>query len=78
VTSTNGRKPARKPRRPRPYRDSALTYAVLGLAVVVVAFATGSGVLKSVAGGLSAFLLATAYTWWRLRQRERAPERQSQ
>ena len=76
--SANGRKPARKPRPPRPYRDSVLTYAVLGLAVVVVAFATGSGIVKSLAGGVAAFALATAYTWWRLRQRERATERQSQ
>jgi hypothetical protein len=37
----------------------------------VVAYATGSGILKALAGGVSAFVLATAYGWWRLRQRER-------
>jgi len=37
----------------------------------VIAYATGSGLLKSVSGGIVAFVLATAYTWWRMRTRER-------
>jgi hypothetical protein len=45
--------------------------------VFVIAFATGSGLLKSLVGGASAFVLATAYTWWRMRVREREAERQS-
>ena len=75
MSSENGRDPARR-RSSHPYRDSALAYAALGAVVVIVAYATGSGLLKSFAGGTLAFLLATAWTWWRMRSRERAPERQ--
>jgi hypothetical protein len=39
--------------------------------VVVIAYATGSSLLRSLVGGAAAFLLATAWTWWRLRARER-------
>jgi Flp pilus assembly protein TadB len=76
VSATNGNNPARRRSR-HPYRDSAIAYAVLGGLVIVIAFATGSGLLKSVAGGLAAFVLATAWTWWRLRarMRDQEPER---
>ena len=66
-----------KPRRSvRSYRDSALAYAALGSLVVIFAYATGSSLLRSLAGGLAAFLLATAYTWWRVRSRQRQAERE--
>ena len=65
----NGGNPRRR-KSTRPYRDSALAYAALGSLVVIFAYVTGSGLLKSLAGGIAAFLLATAYTWWRLRSRE--------
>jgi len=68
VSGGNGNNPQRR-RSARPYRDSALAYAALGSLVVIFAYVTGSGLLKSLAGGLAAFLLATAYTWWRLRSR---------
>jgi hypothetical protein len=70
MSATNGNNPARRRSR-HPYRDSALAYAVLGALVIGFAYATGSGLLKSVAGGLAAFVLATAWTWWRLRSRAR-------
>ena len=60
----------------RSYRDSALAYAALGSLVVILAYATGSSLLKSLAGGVAVFLLATAYTWWRLRARARQAEKQ--
>jgi hypothetical protein len=41
------------------------------LLVVVIAYASGSSLLRSVVGGVAAFLLATGWTWWRLRVRER-------
>jgi hypothetical protein len=44
--------------------------------VFVIAYATGSGLVRSLSGGVAAFLLATAYTWWRIRSREREAERQ--
>jgi uncharacterized protein (DUF697 family) len=73
--SENGSNPERRTSR-HPYRDSAIAYGVMGTVVVVLAYTTGSGVIKSFAGGAVAFVLATAWTWWRLRSRERAPERQ--
>jgi hypothetical protein len=54
-----------------PYRDRALACAALGLAVVLFAYVTGTSVLRALAGGIAVFVLATAYTWWRLRSRER-------
>jgi len=76
VSSGNGSNPQRR-KSTRPYRDSALAYAALGSLVVIFAYVTGSGLVKSLAGGIAAFLLATAYTWWRLRARERQTERPS-
>ncbi len=75
MSSGNGTNPARH-RSKRPYRDSALAYAGLGAIVAVIAYATGSGLVKSLSGGVAAFVLATAYTWWRMRSREREAERQ--
>ena len=68
VSDGNGGNPQRR-KSTRPYRDSALAYAALGSLVVIFAYVTGSGLLRSLAGGVAAFLLATAYTWWRLRSR---------
>jgi hypothetical protein len=75
VSAGNGVNPKRR-KSTRPYRDSALAYAGLGTLVVILAFVTGSGLLRSLAGGVTAFVLATAYTWLRLRSRERGEERQ--
>ena len=73
MTSTNGRSPRRRP--PRPYRDSLLIYAVLGVIVIVLAILTGGRILWAVVGGVGAFLIATAWTWRTLRERERKQER---
>jgi hypothetical protein len=43
---------------------------------VIFAYVTGSSLLRSLAGGLIAFVLATAYTWWRVRARQRQAEQQ--
>jgi 4-amino-4-deoxy-L-arabinose transferase-like glycosyltransferase len=53
-----------------PYRDRALACAALGSLVVILAYVTGTSLLKALAGGIAVFVLATAYTWWRLRSRE--------
>ena len=79
MTSGNGQVPAKKRRSTQskhPYRDSAIAYAVLGAVVVLIAWLTGSSLARSLAGGVGAFVLATAYTWWRLRARERDRARQ--
>jgi hypothetical protein len=75
VSAGNGVNPKRR-RSTRPYRDSAFAYAVLGSLVVIFAYVTGSSLLRSLAGGVAAFLLATAYTWWRVCSRQREAERQ--
>ena len=74
MSAGNGVNPQRR-KSVRPYRDSALAYAGLGALVVIFAYVTGSSLWKSVAGGVAAFLLATAYTWWRMRSRRRQAER---
>ena len=75
MSAGNGVNPQRR-KSVRPYRDSALAYAGLGALVVIFAYVTGSSLRKSLAGGVAAFLLATAYTWWRMRRRQRQAERQ--
>jgi membrane protein implicated in regulation of membrane protease activity len=60
----------------RPYRDTAIFYAVLAAVVVVVAAATGGDIVKAVIVALAFFLIATAFSWWRWRERLRAKERQ--
>ena len=71
MTTTNGRGPAR-PKRARPYRDSALLYAAFGVIVIVLAVVTGGSVLWAIVAGVGAFLVATAWTWRNLRNRERS------
>jgi polyferredoxin len=76
----------------RPYRDSALIYAAFAALFVLIVFATGGALLPRfhprtegwphfVVGALplavGLFLLATAYIWWRVRQRLDAKGRDS-
>jgi hypothetical protein len=74
VSAGNGVDPSRR-RTTRPYRDSALAYGGLGVVAIVFLYLTGSGVVRSLVGGTAAFVLATGWTWWRLRARERAERR---
>jgi membrane protein implicated in regulation of membrane protease activity len=62
---TRGERPLPK----RPFRDAFVVYA--GLAGFVVAFGllTGSGLVQTILIACAFLVLATAYTWWRLRQR---------
>jgi uncharacterized membrane protein len=69
VSSTNGKNPRRR-RSPRPYRDSALLYAALGVIVVVIAVLTGGKVLWAIVAAVGAFLISTGWTWHNLRARE--------
>jgi hypothetical protein len=62
----------RRPRDPiprRPYRDSAIFYAILALIVVAVAWATGGELVRAIIFGGGFFLVATSWSWWRFRQR---------
>jgi hypothetical protein len=69
VSRENGPTPYRKRSR-HPYRDSALVYAVMGTLVILIAVSTGGEVAWAITAGGSAFVLATGWTWWRLRERE--------
>jgi hypothetical protein len=73
VSTGNGVNPKRR-KTAHPYRDSALAYAALGSLVVLFAYVTGSTLVRSFVGGAAAFVLATGYTWWRVRTRERQVE----
>ena len=58
----------------RPYRDSALLYAVLAGIVVLVGLLTGASAVRTVAIAAGAFVLATGWSWWRWRERLRSSE----
>ncbi|MBD0349494.1 MAG: hypothetical protein ICV59_10110 [Thermoleophilia bacterium] len=53
----------------RPYRDSAIFYAVLSAIVVGVAAITGGDLVKAGLVAVGFFVVATAWSWWRFRQR---------
>jgi membrane protein implicated in regulation of membrane protease activity len=63
----NGRPPRR--RRSRPYLDSALLYGTLAAIIVAVAGLTGGGIEKALLVAAVFFVGATAWSWWRVRQR---------
>jgi hypothetical protein len=79
VTGQPDKKPKRKLRwdgsprtMPRhPYRDSAITYAVLAGIVVGVTALTGGNMRTALIIAPILFAVATGYSWWRWRQRER-------
>ena len=70
-------KSARTPLPKRPYRDTALIYGSFAVIFVVIAFATGGNMLVAVPVAAGCFLVATAYSWWRIRQRLEAGEQES-
>jgi Flp pilus assembly protein TadB len=57
-----------------PYRDSAIVYAVLAGVFVGITAVTGGDVLRSVLIAVVLFVAATAYSWWRWRERIRRQE----
>ena len=61
--------PAPLPTPKRPYRDTAVFHLVLAALIVVVAFLTGGNLLRAlvIAGGF--FVLATAWSWSRWRNK---------
>ncbi len=61
----------------KPYRDSALLYAGFAVAFIVIVFATDGDMLVAVPVAVACFLIATAYSWWRIRQRLEAEEQDS-
>ena len=59
----------------RPYRDSALLYGAMAAAVVVLAVLTGGSIVRALVVGAFFFVVATAWSWRRWRERLREEER---
>jgi hypothetical protein len=57
-----------------PYRDSAIFYGVLAVFIIVVGVFTG-GLAKGIVFAVGFFVAATAWSWWRFRQRLDEQER---
>jgi Flp pilus assembly protein TadB len=55
----------------RPYRDTAVFYAVLALVIVAVAWVTGGAIMRAIAIAVGFFLVATAWSFWQWRERLR-------
>ncbi|MDQ2985060.1 MAG: hypothetical protein M3R70_14240 [Actinomycetota bacterium] len=53
----------------RPFRDSAIVYGGLALIILVVGFVTGGGFVKTIIIAVAFFVVATAWSWWRFRER---------
>ena len=53
----------------RPYRDSALMYGALSVVVVAVALATGGGLARALVVAVGFFVVATAWSWWKFRDK---------
>jgi hypothetical protein len=54
-----------------PYRDSAIVYAVVAGLVIGLAALTGGNMRVAIVIAPALFVVATGYSWWRWRQRER-------
>ena len=61
-----------------PYRDTALVYAGLAGLVVVLALATGGGVVRALVTAAIVYVAATLWSWrnWRNRLRAEAARKQ--
>ena len=55
----------------RPYRDSALFHLVLGVLLLLVAWLTRGDLVRAVVVAVGYVVIATAWSWWRFRQRQR-------
>jgi membrane protein implicated in regulation of membrane protease activity len=79
MTETTRKKKLRwggSPRRlpAHPYRDSAIVYGVLAGIVIGATALTDGNLRAALIIAPLLFVVATAYSWWRLRQREREEE----
>ncbi len=63
------RRGAETPIPKRPYRDSAIFYGILSAIIVGVAAITGGDLAKAGLVAVGFFFVATAWSWWRFRQR---------
>ena len=66
--------PPPEPLPKRPYRDTALVFGGMAVAIVVVAWATGGDLGRAVLIAAAFFVAATAWGWRRWRDRLREEE----
>jgi hypothetical protein len=74
------RLPTANPRRDRPlprrpYRDSAVLYGFLAGVVLIFSLLTGSDLARALIVAVAFFVAATAWSWFRFRQRLAAERR---
>jgi len=53
----------------RPFRNSAIFYALLACVVVGFGVLTGNDLTQTIVIAVIFFVIATGYSWWRFRQR---------
>ncbi len=58
----------------RLFRDSVIVYGVLAVVVLVLGLVLGRGVMWTIALALGSFVLATSYSWWRIKRRAESEE----
>jgi Flp pilus assembly protein TadB len=66
--------PEKTPLPKRPFRDSAILYAVLTVVLVLLVIITGGKLSVAIPVAIACFFVATGYAWWKLRQRIRLEE----
>ena len=54
-----------------PYRHAAIAHATLAVVIALLGWATSSHVGRTLLMALGYFIVATSWTWWRYRDRER-------
>jgi hypothetical protein len=50
-----------------PYRDSAIFYGFLALALLGIVYVTGGDMTRALIYAAGFFVIATAFSWWRFR-----------
>ncbi len=63
--------PPPEPPPKRPYRDTALVFGGMSVAIVLIAWATGGDLVKALLIAAAFFVAATAWGWRRWRQQLR-------
>ena len=61
--------PSHPPLPKRPYRDSLILNVVLAVLIVLISWATGGELGRAFVFAALYFVIATAWAWWRFRQR---------
>jgi hypothetical protein len=67
--------PSAPPPSRHPYRDAALLYGAMAVVILVVAWLTDGSVGRAAVFAGAAFVGATAWSWWRVRERLAAERR---